>query len=69
MQLDQVNLRHNFRRRAAVTKCVPHFLRGAFRNAMRVAMTEAIHDNVARSERGSKLFMLLPRMFDHKPSR
>ena len=35
MELDGVNLAHEFARRAAVMKTVPHFLRGPFRNALR----------------------------------
>ena len=50
-------------------KSVPHFLRGAYRCAMRIAMEEATQPDLRRSERGWKLFMLLPRMFLHRPGR
>ena len=36
-ELDGVDLPHEFTRRAAIMKTVPHFLRGPFRNALRVA--------------------------------
>ena len=50
-------------------KTVPHFLRGPFRNALRVAMDEALEVNQLRSERGWKLFMLLPRLLLFRPPR
>ena len=58
-----------FSRRAVLMKTVPHFLRGAFRNAMRIAMEEATHAQAGQHERGWKLFMLLPRMLLHRPPR
>ena len=56
-----------FTRRAAVMKSVPHFLRGPYRNAMRLAMEEATHVVPGRSERGWRLFLLLPRLLLHRP--
>ena len=50
-------------------KSVPHFLKGPYRNAMRLSMEEATHVNVVRSEREWRLFMLLPRLSLHRPSR
>ena len=50
-------------------KTVPHFLRSPFRNALRVAMDEALEVNQLRSERGWKLFMLLPRLLLFRPPR
>ena len=43
-------------------KSVPHFLRGAYRGAMRIAMEEATQPDLRRSER-------LPRMLLHRPGR
>ena len=69
MELDGVDLPHEFTRRAAVMKTVPHFLRGPFRNALRVAMDEALEENQLRSERGWKLNMLLPKLLLFRPPR
>ena len=68
-ELDGVDLPHEFTRRAAIMKTVPQFLRGPFRNALRVAMDEAPEANQLRSERGWKLIMLLPRLMLFRPSR
>ena len=67
--LDAVDLGTMFARRAVVMKSVPHFLRGAYRGAMRIAMEEATQPDLRRSERGWKLFLLLPRMLLHRPGR
>ena len=40
-ELDGADLPHKFVRRAAIMKSVPHFLRGPYRSAMRLAMEEA----------------------------
>ena len=40
-ELDGVDFPHEFVRRAAIMKSVPHFLRGPYRGAMRLAMAEA----------------------------
>ena len=58
-----------FDRRAPVMKNVPHFLRGAFRNCLRLAMEEACQRDTVRCERGWKLFMLMQRMLLHRPPR
>ena len=68
-ELDGVDLTHEFTRRAAIMKTVPHFLRGPFRNALRVAMDEALEANQLRSEKGWKLFTILPRLLLLRPSR
>ena len=60
LSLDAVDLHTIFDKRASVMKSVPRFLRGSFRNAMRVAIDEALHENEARRSRGWKLFLLLP---------
>ena len=67
--LDAADLEVVFSRRAVLMKTVPHFLRGAFRNAMRLAVEEATHAQAGQHERGWKLFVLLPRMLLHRPSR
>ena len=69
LSLDAVDLHTIFTMRAAVMKAIPRFLRGSFRNAMRVAMDEALHTNEVRRTRGMKLFLLLPRMLLHRPGR
>ncbi len=61
--LDTVNLCDEFTRRTAVMKSVP------YRNAMRLAMEEATHVVPDRSERGWRLFLLLPRLLLHRPAR
>ena len=38
--LDDLDLSEIFQRRAVVMKTVPHFLRGPFRNAMKVVLEE-----------------------------
>ena len=67
--LDTVDLTAIFSRRASVMNTVPNFLRGPFRNAMRVAMEEAIQPSLARQERGWNLSMLLLRLLLHRPPR
>ena len=67
--LDTVNLCDEFTRRAAAMKSVPHFLKGPYRNVMRLAMEEATHAVPDRSERGWRLFLLLPRLLSHRPPR
>ena len=52
---------------------IPHFLRGAFRGAVRVVLKAVLHGNEihsdARITQGWKLLMLLPRMLLHRPPR
>ena len=50
-------------------RTIPKFLRGSYRNALRVVMEEALHPLEARRTRGWKLFLLLPRMLLHRPPR
>ena len=68
--LDDVDPHVHFRQRASVMKTVPHFLRGPFRNALKLALEEATwgnsRDDEVRQERGWKLLMLLPRMLLHR---
>ena len=58
---------------AAVMKAVPRFLTGPFRNALNIALAEATVGNrvqdLARQERGWKLFLLLPRLLLHRRPR
>ena len=63
------NLVEEFDERAYLMKSVPRFLRGPYRNAMRVALGEINVDDAVRQERGWKLFLLLPRMFLHRAPR
>ena len=69
LSFDAVDLHTIFAKRAAVMKAIPRFLRGSFRNAMRVAMDEALQTNEVRRTRGWKLFLLLPKMLLHRSGR
>ena len=69
MALDAVDLSVVFSKRAVVMKTITKFLRGSYRNAMRVAMEESLHPLEARKTRGWKLFLLLSRMLLHRPPR
>ena len=69
LSLDAVDLHTIFTKRAAMMKAISRFLRGSFRNAMRVALDEALQTNEVRRTRGWKLFLLLPRMLLHRPGR
>ena len=68
--LDDVDPHVHFRQRASVMKTVLHFLRGPFRNALKLALEEATwgnsRDDEVRQERGWKLLMLLSRMLLHR---
>ena len=68
-----VDLSLVFARRAVVMKCVPRFLWGSFRIALKLALEEIAAGSVAndslRQERGWKLFLVLPRMLLHRPPR
>ena len=68
-ELDGLDLRVEFNTRACVMKTAPHFLRGLYHSAMRLAVEEATHRNAARQERGWRLFLLLPRLLLHLPPR
>ena len=62
-----------FRRRPIIMRSVPTFLKGVFRGPLVFAMDEALAGLAAldepRQERAWKLFMLLPRLLLHRPSR
>ena len=67
--LDDLNLVEVFSRRPSGMRTVPKFMRGGFRNALRVAIQEALSVDERRSERGWKLLLMLPRMLLFKPPR
>ena len=71
--LDAVQLKDVFVQRASVMQHIPVFLKGPFRNALRVALSEILEGSAAgdelREERGWKLFFLLPRMLLSGPPR
>ena len=72
--LDRVDLMTMFRSRACIMKSPPHFLRRAYRSAMRLALDEielgtAAGDDRRRCRQGWKLFVLLPQMLLFKPAR
>ena len=60
-------------RSRCLMKSVPRFMRGPFRNCVRVALDEIIQDHsahdVLRQTRGWKLFHMLPRMLLSCPPR
>ena len=51
-----------FETRAHVLKTVPHFLKGPYRTAMRIALTEASCGDELRRVTGRKLCLILPRV-------
>ena len=71
--LAEVDVEVVFKQRPSLMKSVPGFLKGAYRSAMRVALAEIdqgrSEEDATRSSRGWKLFLLLPRLLLHKPSR
>ena len=70
--LDHFELKSVFSRRARVLSTIPFILKGAFRSALRTALeVNAGHEmgSESRMMRGWKLFMLLPRLLLHRPSR
>ena len=69
LSLDRWHLPDLVKRRACVMRSVPRFLKGPYRNALRVALEEATAEQLCRQERGRKLFILLPRMLLHRPAR
>ena len=71
--LDEVDLNTIFARRAHDMRSIPHFLKGPYRAAVRLAMREASGaretGDVLRLTRAWKLFLLLPRTFLSRPPR
>ena len=72
-ELDGVDVPAMFARRGVVMQNVPRFLRGAFRNAVRVVLDEikagSFGNDEMRQKRGWKLFLLIPRMLLHRQPR
>ena len=70
--LDVLNFSELFESRPRVMGSVPHILRGGFRLALRVAFQEILAgveaNSEARSVRGLKLLLVLPRMLLFRPS-
>ena len=71
--LDEVHLPSIFEYRAHVMRSIPRIMKGAYRSAMRVALQEAVQARTEGSElnliRAWKMFLLLPRMLLHRPTR
>ena len=67
--LDTIILPDLLKKRPSVLKSVLHFLKGRFRNALRLALKEAVSEEVFRQERGWELLLLLPRMLLPRPPR
>ena len=66
--MDRGNVVEIFRHRVAVMKSVPRFLRGPFKNAVKLALEEVLaSDQEVRQERGWKALRMLPRMLLHRP--
>ena len=66
--MDEVDVCHQFRQRAAVMKSVPRFLKGSFCKALKVALNEIVRNRgEAELERGWKLLLMLPQMLLHRP--
>ena len=55
--------------RDRLMKSIPRFLRGLFRNVLKVALEEALKEDQISQERGWKLLLLLPRMLLHRMHR
>ena len=68
LTLDTIQLPDWLKKRPSVMKSVPHFLKGPFRNALRLAMEEAVSEEVSRQERGWKLLFFLPRNVSVSPT-
>ena len=71
--LATVDVEAVFRRRAVLMKTVPVFMQGAYRSAMRVAISEIdagrSNGDRTRSAAGWRIFMLLPRLLSFHPRR
>ena len=66
--MDEVDVCHQFRQRAAVMKSVPRFLKGSFCKVLKVALNEIVRNRgEAELERGWKLLLMLLRMLLHRP--
>ena len=67
--LDSIILPDLLKKRPSVMRSVPHFLKGPFRNALQLALEEAVSEEFIGQERCWKLMLLLPRMLLHRPPR
>ena len=65
--LDDLNSVEVFSRRPSGVRTVPKFMRGGFRNALRVAIQEALSVDPRRSERGWKLLLMLRMLLFKNP--
>ena len=65
VSLDALDFPAKFEQRAAVMESIPKFLKGLFRNALKLALEEASSVDRVRCVRGWKLLMMLPRMLLH----
>ena len=72
-ELDVVDLTEEFERRTRIMRTVPYVMRGAYREAMRVALDHISsgrsRSDVLQEERGWKLFLLIPRLLLFRPGR
>ena len=69
--LDDVDLQLEFQSRCCLMRSPPAFLRGAYKSAMRVALTEhqRAGEDVTRRTQAWKLFLLIPRLLLFRPAR
>ena len=69
--LDAIDLKAEFRYRPCLMRSPPGFLRGAYKTAMRVALTEfhQAGQDETRRRRAWTLFLLLPRLLLFRPAR
>ena len=65
--LDSVNVEEDFVTRACVMKSPPRFPQGAYRSAMRIALSEA--DRARDAARAWKFFLFLPQILFFRPPR
>ena len=72
--MDSVNVEEEFVTRACVMKTLPRFLQGAYRSAMRIALTEAdrardTRDTTVQIRAWKLFFLLLPRILLYRFAR
>ena len=71
--LASVDMEFLFTQRACLMKSIPGFMKGAYRSAIRIALTEIdegrTRNAILRTSRGWKLFLLIPRLLLHRPPR
>ena len=63
---EAVGISSIFRIRASVMQSVPKFLKGPFKNCVKLALEEALAREEDRQVLGWKLLLLLPRMLLHR---